>query len=65
MKLTECAISVQKVESMRWRHINLWTTEGGKQEEIEVTQELQTDMEVQRRRPYQELLTVRGWKIMQ
>lgn len=52
-----------KVESMRWRYINLWTTEQEKkEEEIKVIQELPTYMEVRRQRPHQELLNVHEWK---
>lgn len=56
MNLIECAISVQSgIHEMETREFMDYR--GGKQEEIEVTQELHTDMEVGRQRPHQELFS--------
>lgn len=60
----ECATSAQSgIHGMETHEFTDYR--GGKEEETEVTQELQTDMEVRRQRPHQELLTVHGWKTMQ
>lgn len=57
----KCAINVQSRTHEMEIH-TFMATEQKQEEEINVIQELPTDMQVQRQRPHQELLNVHAWK---